>query len=84
MLEIPDVNRELSEVAAIFAVFDVLQRKRKLLACTSTRPTSHKQNAAPQSGPKPPFLWFFAGVIVGLHLKRPDGALGFRECRSLR
>jgi hypothetical protein len=28
MSQIPDVNRELAEVRAMFAVFDVLRRKR--------------------------------------------------------
>jgi hypothetical protein len=28
MSQIPDVNRELSEVGVMFAVFDVLRRKR--------------------------------------------------------
>jgi len=28
MSQIPDVNRELAELGAMFAVFDVLRRKR--------------------------------------------------------
>jgi len=35
MSQIPDVNRELAEVGAMFAVFEALRRKRLLLACTS-------------------------------------------------
>jgi len=59
MLEIPDVNRELEEVGAMFAVFDVLRRKCKLLACTSTRPRSHKRNGDPRSDPQAAVLLYF-------------------------
>jgi len=44
MSRIPDLNRELGALGEEFAVFDVLQRKRKLLDCTSNPPTSHDKS----------------------------------------